>query len=114
MSQNRFPLDVNGDVLRSLEENGNDFNIPRDIDFQVVTPNEGAAERLADVVSSWGYSAKVVFKGCVQDLPWEVHVVRHMLPTHEGITRFENELEREAARVGGRNDGWGTFTVKAN
>ena len=114
MSENRFPLDVNGDVLRSMERNGANFNISHNIDFEVVTPSEEAAERLAVMVRSWGYSADIVFPGCVPALPWEVHIVRRMLPTHEGITKFESELEREAALVGGRNDGWGCLTVKAN
>jgi hypothetical protein len=94
--------------------NGDNLNIPRDIDFQIVTPNGDAAEKLAAMIRSWGYNAIVHFPGCVPALPWEVHVVRHMLPTHEGITRFEDELSRAASTVGGRNDGWGCFNVKAN
>lgn len=42
-----------------------------------------------------------------RDLPWDVTVTRHMLPTHAGITEFEETLEDLAAPQGGQNDGWG-------
>lgn len=114
MSGSQFPQDENGDVLRRMAENGDNQNIPRNIDFQVILPSEEAAENFAGEVRSWDYSATVEFPGCVPELPWEVHVVRHMLPTHEGITLFEQELESAAAPLGGRNDGWGCFSVKSS
>jgi hypothetical protein len=38
---------------------------------------------------------------------WDVIVVRHMVPSHEGITNFENLLQSVAERWGGQKDGWG-------
>ena len=105
-------MDTNGDVLRRLVANGDNLNIPRHIDFVVGTPTEQAAEYLADTIGGWGYAATIEFPGGVPSLPWEVKIVRNMVPTHEGVTGFENELAREAARVGGRNDSSGCFSVR--
>ncbi len=102
-----FPLDENGDVLRRMVENGDNLTLSRDIDFVVVLPDNGAASQFAAAICGLGFKATVSYAGTVPSLPWEVTVVRHMLPTHEGITQFEQSLAREAAAVGGRNDGWG-------
>jgi hypothetical protein len=102
-----FPLDENGDVLRRMVQHGDNLNVPRDIDFVVVTPDERAAKRLAEAVRTWGFEVGTEHAGIVPSLPWEVRVVSHMLPTHEGITQLEQRLADEAALVGGRNDGWG-------
>ena len=39
--------------------------------------------------------------------PWSVVVVKHMIPSHSGITEFEAELQEIAATLGGYNDGRG-------
>jgi hypothetical protein len=107
-----FPSDLNGDVLRRMVENGDNLSVPRDIDFIVVTPDAEAAARFAEVVGKWGLALTVEHADVVTTLPWEVRVVSHMLPTHEGITQLEQRLGHEAALVGGRNDGWGCFEQK--
>ena len=96
-----FPLDENGDVLRRMVEHGDNLNVSRDIDFVVVTPDERAAQRLAETVRTWGFEVRIECAGTVSSLPWEVRVVRHMLPTHEGITQLERRLAAEAALLGG-------------
>jgi len=106
---NQFPDDENGDVLRSMAESGDDLSKPRDIDFTVVMPDEDAATRFGAHFESAGYLVKVAETRTVQELPWDVVVVKRMLPSHAGITEFEDELEVVAARLGGRNDGWGCF-----
>ena len=39
--------DENGDILCRVRKDGDDFARPRDIDFSVVFPSEGAAEEFA-------------------------------------------------------------------
>lgn len=107
-----FPMDDNGDVLRRMVGNGDNLSVPRDIDFIVVTPNAESADQLAEAVRQWGFAVTVERTGTVSSLPWEVRVVSHMLPTHDGITQLEQRLADEAALVGGRNDGWGCFEQK--
>jgi len=109
MSKDQFPPDAFGDVLRRMAAAGDKMSKPRDIDFVVATPSEMAAQRVADIADGWGYAARVKHSACVPSLPWDVTIVKHMVPTHEAISKFEAELELVAARVGGRNDGWGSF-----
>jgi hypothetical protein len=40
----------------------------------------------------------------------DVTVTKFMVPAHAAITAFELELERAAKPLGGRNDGWGSFS----
>ena len=55
------PNDDNGDVLRRLEEQGDDLTEARNIDFSVVFPVEGAAERFAKHFRALGFTASVYF-----------------------------------------------------
>jgi hypothetical protein len=105
-----FPADANGDALQRLQANGDDLTRPRDVDFTVVFPNENAAKLFAQQVSSIGYSVTVEFAETVKECPWDVVVVKHMVPTHQEIGSFEGVLESVANPLGGHNDGWGCFS----
>jgi hypothetical protein len=107
MLQIIFPNDENGDVLRRMQANGDDLAKPRDIDFTVVFPGQGVAEEFAAQLRRLGYRASVEETRCVPELPWDVVVVKHMLPSHSEISQFEETLEASASAFGGRNDGWG-------
>jgi|SRR5215469_3326166 len=93
-----------------MEEAGRDLTRPRNIDFMVVFPNENAAEQFAGQVRALGYTVSVKFTEADKECPWDVVIVKNMVPTHEGITAFENFLEQTASSLGGRNDGWGTLS----
>jgi len=101
------PNDDNGDALRRLEADGDDLSRPRDIDFTVVFPDEMSAEEFARQIRGDGYKATVELKKVVKTHPWDVVVVKNMIPTHSDITSFEQELQGIADRLDGRNDGWG-------
>ena len=102
----KYPDDANGDALRRMEEAGDDLTRPRDIEFTVVFPNETTAKQFADHVSNLGYAASAELTGTIEDFPWDVIVVKHMVPTHEEIAAFEDWLQRVANTFGGQNDGW--------
>jgi Regulator of ribonuclease activity B len=102
-----FPDDENGEVLRRMQGDGDDFTKSRDIDFSVVFPSESAAEEFADQFRRSGLKVAVQEWEGERELPWDVTVTRYMLPTHAGITEVEEKLEDVAAPLGGRNDGWG-------
>ena len=104
-----FPRDDNGDVLRRMHRDGDDLSKPRDIDFTVVMPTLAAAEELGQRMRTQGHAVKVTRTACVAHLPWDVRIVKHMLPTHADIGAFEEELAVLAAPQGGRNDGWGCW-----
>jgi hypothetical protein len=106
----KYPDDANGDALRRMEARGDDLARPRDLEFTVVFPNENAARQFADHFSSLGYAVSVELSETVENSPWDVVVVKHMAPLHEGIGAFENSLETVALTFGGHNDGWGCFS----
>jgi hypothetical protein len=107
MSQ--FPDDETGAALRRMREQGDDLGRARDIDFTVVFPNEKRATEFSNSFSKLGLKTCVEKAECVPELPWDVRVIKHMIPSHESITEFEVALEKAAAALGGRNDGWGCF-----
>ena len=104
-----FPNDANGDVLRRMKAEGDNLAKARDMDFQVVFADQTKAESFAAVFRQQNLRAEVKRSNVAKGLPWDVRVVKHMLPTHAGITAFEDELQAVADRFGGRNDGWGSF-----
>jgi hypothetical protein len=111
---NSFPNDVNGDVLRRMLASGDDLSVARDIDFAVVFPSEKAAQAFAANSQLAAYKRTVERSQCAPGLPYDVIVVRNMLPTHAGITEFEEFLEQLARPLGGRNDGWGCMAQVPN
>ena len=104
-----FPDDENGDVLRRMQQNGDDFTKARDVDFSVVFPSDTAAQEFADHFRRLGFKASVCESNCDKARPWDVTVTKHMLPSHAGITEFEETLQTDASPLAGRNDGWGCF-----
>ena len=107
-----FPDDENGDVLRRLQKNGDNLAKPRDVDFTVVFANEESAQEFAEHFIRHGYKVSVGNSNCVPDLPWDVVVTKHMVPSHNEITQTEETLQDIADGLGGRNDGWGCFSQK--
>jgi hypothetical protein len=104
------PNDVNGDVLRRMEAKGDDLTKPRNIDFNVVFGDGDSAEQFAKHFRALGHKVSVEHTGTNKDFPWDVLVVQYMVPSHEGITKFEQQLEFVADNWGGHNDGWGCFS----
>ena len=104
-----FPNDENGDVLRRMQANGDDLSKTRCIDFTVVFPSEEKAKEFMQRFSALGYTTTIENTACIEGMPWDVIVIKKMVPTHLAIASFELELETIAKTLGGRNDGWGCF-----
>lgn len=107
-----FPDDDNGDVLRRMQAGGDDLSCPRNIDFTVVFATETTARQFAKHFHEQGYQASVELTHTAESFPWDVVVVKTMIPTHTDIGGFENELQTVAKSLGGHNDGWGCFAEK--
>lgn len=101
-----FPNDKNGNVLRKMYEDGDDFSQSRDIDFTVVLPDSDAVQEFGSYFYHHGLQVKAKKNNSVQELPWDVVVTINMLPDYDDITAFERRLEEIAVPLGGRNDGW--------
>jgi hypothetical protein len=104
-----FPDDENGDALRRMQDEGDNLAIARDIDFNAVFPTQEAADGFAKHFEASGHRTSVERTDSDPELPWDVVVVKHMVPDHEEITTFEGTLEGVAIEFGGYNDGWGCF-----
>jgi regulator of RNase E activity RraB len=104
-----FPNDDNGDALRRLQADGDDLSRARSIDFSVVFSNEETSENFAKHFRNMGYEVSIELTQVKVDHPWDVVVVKHMVPSHSAITEFEGELQKIADHLGGYNDGWGCF-----
>jgi hypothetical protein len=87
-----YPNDANGDVLRRMEAKGDDFR-PRNIDFTVVFADENSAEEFAKHFGALGHTVSVEKTGTSKDLPYDVRVVKHMAPSYDGISNFEDVLQ---------------------
>jgi len=105
-----YPEDDNGNVLRRMAAQGKDLTKARNIDFTVVFAHASSAEQFAEHFRELGYAASVRETATEEDFPWDVIVVKHMVPTYEGITDFGNLLQSVADRWNGHNDGWGCFS----
>ncbi|HLW53741.1 MAG TPA: ribonuclease E inhibitor RraB [Candidatus Angelobacter sp.] len=105
-----YPNDANGDALRRMEAQGDDLTRPRKIDFTVAFPTKNSAEQFSEHFRALGHEVSVELTETAQDFPWDVVVVQHMVPSHEGVTNFEKLLQSVADRCGGHNDGWGCFS----
>jgi hypothetical protein len=99
-------------VILRMIKNGDDLSKARDIDFSIVFPDRSSAEEFASQFHQLGYPTAVDRTNTEPSLPWDVKVVKHMLPVCEAITEFELLLQARASPLGGRNDGWGCFNQK--
>ncbi len=109
-----FPLDENGDVIWQMYKNGDDLSKVRKFDFSVLFPTEDAASQFSLQVLKSNQKPKCYKPDNDDDLNWEVNVSPIMLPTYQNITSFEKKLAEDAAKFGGRNDGWGSFSQNIN
>jgi len=113
VDQNEIPDDENGCVLKRMIASGDDITIPRRVNFSVVFPDEASARVFRELVLVMWSDVDICFSGVVGELPWDVTVSVFMEPSHRGITDVESCLGEQAAKLGGRNDGWGCFECSA-
>ena len=114
-----FPADENGEILRSMQANGDDLTIARDIDFSLLFADEASAEAFSGIMEEEGYAAdydpwEVQSADDANAGKWDVLITRHMVPEHAAITAFEQELQALAMPFGGKADGWGCFEATAD
>jgi hypothetical protein len=87
---------------------------PRNVDFNVVFADGGAAEEFAKHFRALGHEVSVEAAETDRDFPWDVVVVKHMAPLYDDVSGFESLLQSVADRWGGHNDGWGCFSERSS
>jgi hypothetical protein len=109
-----IPDDENGDVLRRLLKAGDNLSLPRDVDFSIVFPTKRAAKLFINAISGDFKSVNYKESHVDPELVWDVTAVKFMVPDHQLIGETEDFLAEKAKSFGGRNDGWGCFSIKGN
>lgn len=116
-SEDSFPDDENGDVLRLMQEEGVDLSRPRTIEFEHVFPDENSARQFGESVDQL-VGSSLLYPPEDEDPEeeiedgeeWEVVCRVTMVPSHTNITGKERELAEIAVKFGGRADGWGSLS----
>ena len=103
----QYPDDGNGNVLWKMKQGGDNLAIPREVDFAVIFPREEAAMDCAVRLLRYGHKVSCGRHEGVADLPWQVQAHPIMVPSYEHVCGYERQLSKDAATLGGRNDGWG-------
>ena len=105
----QWPDDVDGDVLRRMEEGGFDFSIATDIDFNIDCeawpPSVEFMARLADAYPD----AELVEPEEDDDGEGFVQVVVRDFLTYELVMRVQAELTELARPYGGVCESWGAY-----
>jgi galactose mutarotase-like enzyme len=109
MSEQEFPADENGDVLRRMHEAGDDLTQSRVIDFCFIFNGRERALAFAAVVDDKNEEVCISYsqeRDC-----WQVIVKHQLIPAHDTITELESVLTSKALAVGGKADGWGCLQI---
>ena len=107
-----YPNDVNGDVLRRLEEDNFDFSIEHPVDFYAIYATEEEADLVArQYATDWkrGEKFKNIETRSSEKGGMELELVPIMIVTYENIVAFEKTLAERTAKVNGYLDGWGVL-----
>jgi regulator of RNase E activity RraB len=111
-----YPDDLDGEVLRTIAEDGNDMTKPMDVQFHVAAATEETAEEIAAAAEKLGYDTSIDFDDGEdaeedEDMsePWTCTCQKTMLLEYDGIMAAQAELDEIARPLGGYADGWGTF-----
>jgi hypothetical protein len=114
--QHEIPNDVNGDVLRRLLASGDNLSIARNIDFEIIFPDERSGMQFIDDIEEKFDEVRIRLRDeefRTRGLDWNVTACVVMVPNHKDISELEDFLETAASPYGGEIDGWGCFTVES-
>jgi len=106
-----YPNDINGGVLYKMVSQGDRPWIERDVDFSVVFPDRKAADDFISEFDTDYSNGNVEPYDGAEGYTYQVSLTKFMHPTYKGISTFEESISLVAERFGGRNDGWGCFTI---
>jgi len=89
------------DVLRRLDEDGDRFEIFRDVDFNIICPDTEKAEAIAGFLTDYEFGSATVTEN-----PKEVLVVIHMPVTQQVILCISGFLNCVANLYSSELEGW--------
>jgi hypothetical protein len=101
-----FPPDETGELLRLMQDQGDDLSLPRDVDFFLVFGSEDQAAAFASQAKP-GPGFAVSTSPYERTRKWQARLTIHMAPTHGEIVRIERQVAQLGRDHGGQPDGWG-------
>jgi len=101
-----FPNDETGELLRLMQEQGDDLSLPRDVDFFLVF---GSADQATAFASHAGLGPGFTISTSPYERTrkWQARITVHMAPEHAAIVRLERQVAQLGREHGGQPDGWG-------
>ncbi len=95
------------DVLRRLDQEGDNFEIFRDVDFVIVAKNPDKASVIRDFINDHYFG-----QASLEDDPCEVRVVVHMSVTQSVILSVSGFMNCVAELFDAELEGWGCIAQK--
>lgn len=110
-ARGQWPDDVDGDVLRQMEEGGFDFSVATDIDFNIDFETWPPSVQFMTELAAHYPDAEVVDPDGDDDDDGDgyVRVVVRDFLTYELVMRVQEQLSALAAPYGGVCESWGAF-----
>ncbi len=101
-----FPHDETGELLRLMQEQGDDLSVPRDIDFFLIFDSKDQAIRFASQ-ADLGHEFRVDTAHYEKTEKWQARLTVHMAPVYAELVMLEKQVARLGREYGGESDGWG-------
>lgn len=107
MSADGFPRDVDGDVLRQMQDRGFDFTRQRDIDFNIDFDSwPPLPEAIAWLKSQ--YPSVAIYEP-EDEAPGDVVVQVHGFVTYDLVVQTQATISNAMSAFGGRCEAWGVL-----
>jgi hypothetical protein len=103
----KFPNDADGQVLKSLYDDGVNFSKPQNVDFFVAVPDEANGKQILNILKENGFECELTFDDDSEE--WTCYCYLQILLKYEDIIQIQNRLGELSEPLGGYSDGWGVM-----
>ena len=97
------------DVLRSLDRSGDDFSIPRDVEFLLLADTRESAEHAADILNDFSYGRAEIVS---EEERFRVQVIIFMPVLQNIVLSISGFMHFFAKSQGLEYDGWSCMVQK--
>ena len=106
-----FPNDETGELLRLMQEQGDDLSQSRDIDFYLIFDRKDDATAFA-TQADLGPEFRIQVSRYEKTDKWQACMTAHMAPVYAELVALEKQVARLGRQHGGQPDGWGCPPVR--
>jgi hypothetical protein len=100
------PNDETAELLRLMQEQGDDLSLARDIDFFLIFETRDEAVAFANQADI-GPEFRLETSRYEKTSKWQARLTAHLKPVHAEIVMLEKQVARLGREYGGQPDGWG-------